>query len=94
MKALTKSAVDVLSHLASTGPMSPNDITESAEIPPRTVSHALKRLLRYKLCKKIPNLQDMRRPLYVPNYEKVREFVKHNGSDSVTEDNLTILLQR
>jgi DNA-binding MarR family transcriptional regulator len=94
VKALTKSAVDVLSHLASAGPMSPNDITESAEIPPRTVSHALKRLLRHKLCKKIPNLQDMRRPLYVPNYEKVREFVKHYGADSLVGDNLTMLLRR
>jgi len=94
VKVLTKSAVDVLSHLASAGPMSPNDITESAEIPPRTVSHALKRLLRHKLCKKIPNLQDMRRPLYAPNHERVREFLEHYGVDSLAGDSLTMLLRR
>ena len=91
---LPKSAVIVLRHLVRKGPMSPVDISQTASLAPRTVSHALKRLLDDKLCKKIPNLQDMRRPLYTPNFDTVVEMVSHYGHDSIIGTQLNFMLRR
>ena len=94
MMRLPKSAVIVLRHLDTGGPMCPVDICETANLAPRTVSHALKRLVHDRLCKKIPNLQDMRRPLYVPNYEVARNVVQKHGHDSIIGSQLTFMLNK
>ncbi len=94
MMQLPKSAVIVLRHLTTTGPMCPVDISQTAKLAPRTVSHALKRLVNDQLCKKIPNLQDMRRPLYSPNYEVARRMVNQHGLDSAIANQLTFMLRK
>ncbi|TXT57515.1 MAG: hypothetical protein BAJATHORv1_10217 [Candidatus Thorarchaeota archaeon] len=73
---LPKSAIIVLDHLSHKGPQSPQDISSRTNMPLRTVTFALKKLLGAKFCKRIPNLQDMRRPLYAINrsrHQDVRE---------------------
>lgn len=70
---ITKSAVRVFFKLARDGPMCPHDIIQSAGLAPRTVTHALRQLLDNKLCKKIPNLRDMRKPLYCVDKMRVKE---------------------
>ena len=94
MMQLPKSAVTVLRHLTTKGPMCPVDISQTAKLAPRTVSHALKRLVNDRLCKKIPNLQDMRRPLYAPNYEVAKRMVSKYGNDSAIGTQLTFMLRK
>ncbi|MFW9954908.1 MAG: MarR family transcriptional regulator [Candidatus Thorarchaeota archaeon] len=94
MMHLPKSAVIVLRHLVRGGPMCPVEISKTASLAPRTVSHALKRLVNEELCKKIPNLQDMRRPLYSPNYETAEAMVTTYGSDSPIGSQLTFMLRK
>lgn len=74
MKSMPKSAIVVLHQLTEEGPMSPKDITDTLDISPRTVSFALKFLLTLKLCRKVPNLTDMRQPLYVADKDRAREL--------------------
>ena len=71
---LPRSAVIVLDRLTDEGPMTPKDLTKKVDLAPRTVSVALRKLLGQKLCKKIPNLRDMRQPLYLADAEKAREL--------------------
>ncbi len=71
---LPRSAVIVLDRLTDEGPMTPKDLSKKVDLAPRTVSFALRKLLGQKLCKKIPNLRDMRQPLYLADAEKAREL--------------------
>ncbi|MBD3405384.1 MAG: MarR family transcriptional regulator [Candidatus Lokiarchaeota archaeon] len=71
---LPRSAILVLDRLASEGPMTPKDISKKVDLAPRTISFALRKLLGKKLCRKIPNLQDMRQPLYMADQERAREL--------------------
>jgi DNA-binding MarR family transcriptional regulator len=71
---ITKSAVVVLFRLAQDGPMCPDEIMKTASLAPRTVTHALRQLLDKKLCVKIPNLNDMRKPLYYVDTDKAKEL--------------------
>ncbi|MHA1881754.1 MAG: winged helix-turn-helix transcriptional regulator [Candidatus Thorarchaeota archaeon] len=91
---LPRSAYIVLSQLAKDGPLCPIDISERSNLAPRTVSYALRRLTSTKLCKKVPNLRDMRRPLYSPNFDEAREVVQRLGADSLIGSQLTIILRR
>jgi DNA-binding MarR family transcriptional regulator len=91
---LPRSAVIVLKHLVNRGPMCPVDICQTASLAPRTVSHALKRLLDDELCKRIPNLEDMRRPLYTPNFDTAREIVSEYGLDSTIGTQLNFMYRR
>ena len=59
-----KSAIAILGALVHEGPMCPLEISETLNMAPRTVSFALRTLLGHKLLRKIPNLNDMRRPKY------------------------------
>ena len=53
-------------------------ISKEANVPLRTVTFALDRLVDTDLCEKVPNLGDMRRTLYVVNQEKARViFVRY-----------------
>jgi DNA-binding MarR family transcriptional regulator len=71
---LTKSTLIVLHKLDKEGPMCPQDVAKSSGLAMRTVTLALKTLLRSKFCKRTPNLLDMRKPLYHVDAEKVSEL--------------------
>ena len=71
---LPRSAIIVLDRLTHDGPMTPKDISNKVNLAPRTVSFALRKLVGQELCRKVPNLQDMRQPLYLANLERAREF--------------------
>lgn len=42
------------------------DIVRATKLSNRTIRYAIKKLLEMRLIRKIPNLHDMRRSLYVP----------------------------
>ncbi|MHA1769266.1 MAG: hypothetical protein ACTSV3_05380 [Candidatus Thorarchaeota archaeon] len=44
--------------------MAPRDISRRYDMPLRTVTFALKKLMKLRLLRKVPNLLDIRRPLY------------------------------
>ncbi len=69
---LPKSALHILQFLSKTGPQTPRVISKEANVPLRTVTFALDRLIDTDLCAKVPNLGDMRRTLYVVNHERAR----------------------
>ncbi|MFW9911276.1 MAG: MarR family transcriptional regulator [Candidatus Thorarchaeota archaeon] len=71
---LPRSAIIVLDKLTHDGPLTPKDISTRVDLAPRTVSFALRKLMGQKLCRKIPNLQDMRQPLYLADIERAREL--------------------
>ena len=71
---LPRSAIIILSKLAKDGPMTPKAISQEVNLAPRTVSFALQKLINHKLCRKIPNLRDMRQPLYLADIERTREL--------------------
>ena len=53
-------------------------ISKEANVPLRTVTFALDRLVDTNLCARVPNLGDMRRTLYVVNHENARAvFAKY-----------------
>ncbi|MFW9907399.1 MAG: MarR family transcriptional regulator [Candidatus Thorarchaeota archaeon] len=74
LTGLPISALIVLDKLASKGPMTPKQIRGEVTLSPRSVSDALRRLQDKRLCKRIPNLLDMRQPIYSANPEKIREL--------------------
>ena len=71
---LPRSAIIVLDKLTHDGPLTPKDISTRVDLAPRTVSFALRKLMGHKLCRKIPNLQDMRQPLYLADAERAKEL--------------------
>ncbi|MHA2378497.1 MAG: MarR family transcriptional regulator [Candidatus Thorarchaeota archaeon] len=71
---LPKSAKVVLARLTIDGPMTPKDISDRVDLAPRTVSFALRKLIKEDLCHRIPNLTDMRCPYYRSNMNRVREL--------------------
>jgi hypothetical protein len=75
-----RSTLLVIDALKSNGPMAPRDISKTAKIPLRTVTFALKKLLSWKVCRRIPNLNDMRRPLYVVDQENLRAVFMRYGA--------------
>ena len=75
-----KSAMAILGTLAKQGPMCPMEISETLHMAPRTVSFALRKLLGKKLLKKIPNLSDMRRPMYHVNMDAAEELLRKNSA--------------
>ena len=70
---LPRSALVVLNHLTEHGPMAPRDLSRKSKLPLRTVTFALKKLVRHRLLSKVPNLLDMRKPLYHANIDRIRE---------------------
>jgi DNA-binding MarR family transcriptional regulator len=70
----TASTVEVLKHLAREGPLCPKDISKETGVSLRTVSFALRELRQKELCRRIPNLQDMRKPLYLANKENLQQL--------------------
>ena len=70
---LPRSALILLDHIKEHGPMAPRDLSKKSQIPLRTVTFALQKLVTQKLLRKVPNLMDMRKPLYHPNIDRIRE---------------------
>ncbi|MBS3793970.1 MAG: MarR family transcriptional regulator [Candidatus Thorarchaeota archaeon] len=64
-ESFTEREIVILQGLEEEGPMSPKEISDNLSIPLRTVTRNLRKLRKKNLCKKIPNLHDMRRPLYL-----------------------------
>jgi DNA-binding MarR family transcriptional regulator len=56
--------------------MCPKEISTKLEMAPRTVSFALRKLLKDKILRRIPNLLDMRRPKYHVNLEVARDLLE------------------
>jgi len=71
---LPRSAIIVLDRLTHEGPMTPKGISQKVDLAPRTVSFALRKLMGQRLCRKIPNLHDMRQPFYIADVERAREL--------------------
>ncbi|NWF96322.1 MAG: hypothetical protein HXY34_09275 [Candidatus Thorarchaeota archaeon] len=75
----------VLEGLATKGPKTPRDLSKELDLAPRTVTYALQRLLRWKLCRKMPNLSDMRQPLYALN-PQAAELLRRYGLDTAVRE--------
>lgn len=76
---LPKSALVVLQSLTKKGPLSPRAISQETNVPLRTVTFALDRLVNKQICQKIPNLTDMRRTLYSVNLDKAQAVFTRYG---------------
>ena len=70
---LPRSAIIVLDHLTEHGPMAPRDLSKKSKVPLRTVTFAIQKLVNQRLLRKVPNLMDMRKPLYHANVDRIRE---------------------
>jgi DNA-binding MarR family transcriptional regulator len=82
---LPNSAILVLSSLATEGPMTPKTIIEKVGLAPRTISFALRTLVRERVIRKTPNLADMRQPLYHINMERVKELQLRFESGQISQ---------
>ncbi|MCK5151829.1 MAG: hypothetical protein KAQ65_08310 [Candidatus Thorarchaeota archaeon] len=74
--------------------MSPKEISRRSEIPLRTVSFALRKLTAQNLLRRIPNLQDMRQPLYNLESKEVKAHLIKHGADSLIKMPNTLLDMR
>ncbi|TFG13370.1 MarR family transcriptional regulator [Candidatus Thorarchaeota archaeon] len=65
---LTKSQKIVLDILRDSGKngVTPKELLDEVSFAPRTVRYALRKLLKKKLIKRVPCLQDMRQYIYLP----------------------------
>jgi DNA-binding MarR family transcriptional regulator len=82
---LPNSAILVLGSLVSEGPMTPKTIIEKVGLAPRTISFALRTLVREQVIRKTPNLADMRQPIYHINMEKVKELQIRFDSGQISQ---------
>ncbi|MFX1560211.1 MAG: MarR family transcriptional regulator [Promethearchaeota archaeon] len=82
---LPNSAILVLGSLAAEGPMTPKTIIEKVGLAPRTISFALRTLVRERVIRKTPNLADMRQPLYHINMERVKELQLRFDSGQISQ---------
>jgi DNA-binding MarR family transcriptional regulator len=71
---LPKSALVVLDHVSAEGPIAPREISRKFEVPLRTVTFALKKLMKLDLLRKTANFTDMRKPQYQANLQRVQEL--------------------
>ncbi len=71
---LSKSCLVVLDRLAEEGPLSSIEISESSKLARRTVNFAIRRLCKHKICRAVPDFQDMRSQKYVANPERLHEI--------------------
>jgi len=80
---MSAGVLTVLQVVAAHGPISPHEICDRVDLSPRTVTLALSQLTESNICKKVPNLTDMRKPLYVMNSEQARIVLAEYGLDAV-----------
>ncbi|MHA1930473.1 MAG: helix-turn-helix domain-containing protein [Candidatus Thorarchaeota archaeon] len=88
------SALTVFQALTTQGPLTPTEICKNTNLPDRTVSFALRKLVRNGLIQRIPNLRDMRSALYHPILTRAAELISTYGVESIIGSQLTILLKR
>ncbi|MHA2425869.1 MAG: MarR family transcriptional regulator [Candidatus Thorarchaeota archaeon] len=74
LSGLPISALIVLDKLQTKGPMTPKQIRSEVPLSPRPVSDALRRLTDKQICRRTPNLLDMRQPIYSTDPGKIREM--------------------
>ncbi|MHA2084858.1 MAG: MarR family transcriptional regulator [Candidatus Thorarchaeota archaeon] len=74
MTGFPTSILIVLHKLTTKGPMTPKQIRGEVNMSQRTISTALRRLTDDRLCRRMPNLQDMRQPLYYADVERIKEL--------------------
>jgi len=79
------SAILVLGSLASEGPMTPKTIIEKVGLAPRTISFALSTLVKEQVIRKIPNLADMRQPIYHIDVERYKEILLRFDSGQISQ---------
>jgi len=79
-----KSAMAIIGALINHGPMCPLEISEALDMAPRTVSFALKKLLGRQVLKRIPNLNDMRRPKYHVNMDVAKDILQQYSDSAIT----------
>ena len=79
-----KSAIAVLGALINHGPMCPIELSEKLDMAPRTVSFALRQLVSRQLLRKIPNLNDMRRPKYHVDLDAARVILQQYSDSALT----------
>jgi len=91
---LPASAISVLQSLTAKGPMSPKAISKWSKVPIRTVNFAIKKLRLRGLIRRIPNLQDMRSPLYCTDLEMARKIVSTCASGSLIACQLMLVMRR
>ncbi|MBY8996484.1 MAG: MarR family transcriptional regulator [Candidatus Thorarchaeota archaeon] len=82
---LPNSAILVLNSLAAEGPMTPKTIIEKVGLAPRTISFALRTLVREQVIRKTPNLSDMRQPIYHVDMERVKELQLRFDSGRISQ---------
>lgn len=82
---LPNSAILVLGSLAAEGPMTPKTIIEKVGLAPRTISFALRTLVREQVIRKMPNLSDMRQPIYHVDMERVKELQLRFDSGRISQ---------
>lgn len=82
---LPNSAILVLGSLAAEGPMTPKTIIEKVGLAPRTISFALRTLVREQVIKKTPNFADMRQPIYHIDMERVKELQLRFDSSQISQ---------
>ncbi len=83
---LSRSTIMVLKELATVGPMTPKQLSSELNIAPRTVTYALQRLMKWNLCHKVQNLEDMRQPLYVANPGEAQKLLRKYGMDTTIRE--------
>ena len=71
-----RSTFAILNVLLCDGPMCPKEISTKLDMAPRTVSFALKKLMRDRILRRIPNLSDMRRPKYHVNIDQAKDLLE------------------
>ena len=81
--SLPRSALVILDVLRNDGPLPPHAISSKTELPLRTVSFALRKLMHEQICRKIPNLLDMRKPLYAVDSDKARALFMKYGKTAM-----------
>jgi DNA-binding MarR family transcriptional regulator len=79
-----KSTFAILSALIIDGPMCPKEISDKLDMAPRTVSFALRKLMRDQILKRIPNLLDMRRPKYHVNMDQAKQLMERYRNTPLT----------
>ncbi|MFW9767465.1 MAG: winged helix-turn-helix transcriptional regulator [Candidatus Thorarchaeota archaeon] len=79
-----KSTFAILSALILDGPMCPKEISDKLDMAPRTVSFALRSLMRDQILKRIPNLLDMRRPKYHVNMDQAKLLMEKYKNTPLT----------
>lgn len=82
---LPNSALLVLDRLATEGPMTPKTLIEKVGLAPRTISFALRTLVRERVIRKTPNLADMRQPIYHIDMERFKELQLRFDSGHISQ---------